>query len=62
MPEITVPEGKLFVMGDNRKNASDSRYWGFVNFEDVISKARFIYFSRDVWMNRSAESHINLHA
>jgi signal peptidase I len=47
MPEITVPEGKLFVMGDNRKNASDSRYWGFVNFEDVISKARFIYFSRD---------------
>lgn len=47
MPEVIVPEGKFFVMGDNRDNSSDSRFWGYVDFEDVIGRARFIHFSWD---------------
>jgi signal peptidase I len=47
MPEITVPEGKFFVLGDNRDNSADSRFWGYVDEELVECKARFIYFSWD---------------
>ncbi len=35
-----IPEGNFFVMGDNRGNALDSRYWGFVPWEDVRGKVR----------------------
>lgn len=52
MPEITVPEGKLFVMGDNRDYSSDSRFWGFVDENDVIGRARYIHFSWDSEKNR----------
>jgi len=47
MPEVTVPEGKLFVMGDNRDNSSDSRFWGYVDIKEVNGKPRFIHFSWD---------------
>lgn len=45
--EITVPETSYFVMGDNRNNSEDSRYWGFVPRDLVIGRAMFVYWSYD---------------
>ena len=42
---VTVPEGHYFMMGDNRDNSQDSRYWGFLPHEYVKGKALFVYFS-----------------
>ena len=45
--EITVPPGNYFVMGDNRNNSEDSRYWGYVPRDLVIGRAMFVYWSYD---------------
>ncbi|BCS35612.1 signal peptidase I [Luteitalea sp. TBR-22] len=42
---VTVPEGHLFVMGDNRDNSQDSRYWGFLPQAYVKGRAVAVYWS-----------------
>jgi signal peptidase I len=44
---VTVPPHQLFVMGDNRDHSYDSRFWGFVDLDEVKGKAFLIYWSWD---------------
>jgi signal peptidase I len=56
---VVVPPNHLFMMGDNRDNSSDSRYWGFLPQENIVGRAMIIYFSFDKSGSPSALSFID---
>jgi signal peptidase I len=43
--DLVVPPGNIFVMGDNRTNSLDGRYWGFVPQENIMGRPLFVYWS-----------------
>jgi len=55
-----VPAGSYFVLGDNRSDSEDSRFWGFLRRDSIKGKAHSIYWSWDVWERRIRTSRIGL--
>lgn len=43
--ELTIPKGNYFVLGDNRNDSEDSRYWGFVPVADIVGRPFLVYLS-----------------
>ena len=54
--QLIVPQGNYFVMGDNRDDSQDSRYWGFVPRENIIGRPLIIYWSVRDWDRNPQDS------
>ena len=54
--QLIVPEGHYFVLGDNRDDSQDSRYWGFVPRENIIGQPLVIYWSVRDWDKNPSSS------
>lgn len=61
--ELIVPPGKYFVMGDNREQSWDSRFWGFVSRDVIIGRPALIYWSfetpRDEYMHNTLSDRVS---
>ena len=58
---VTVPAGSFFVLGDNRDNNLDSRFWGLVKSEHIVGRASLIYWSYDSEGHRIRTERIGRH-